>query len=72
MSQNNPSNQLVVGIEEVKGEEVGRDLLRTVMMKKRRKVRQEKRAKALKKLPRVPHFNLCSNNSNQSRLNTKD
>jgi hypothetical protein len=72
MSQNNPSNQLVVGIEEVKAEEVGRDLLRTVMMKKSRIVRQEKRAKALKKLPRVRHFNLCSNNSNLSRLNTKD
>ena len=44
MNQHNPNNRLVVALEEVGVEEVGRDFLMTMMMKKDKTVHQEIRA----------------------------
>ncbi len=62
MSQHNQNNRLVVVIEEGEAEEVGRDLMKTMMKRKNKIVLQEIRALVLKKLLPVPHLNLFSNN----------
>jgi len=51
-----------VVIEEGEAEEVGRDLLKTMMKRKNKKVLQDIRALVLKKLLPAPHLNLFSIN----------
>jgi hypothetical protein len=62
MNQHNQNNQLVKVKEEGEAEEVGRDLMKTIMKRKNKIFLQELRTLVSKKLLRVPHLNLFSNN----------